>query len=460
MQGRVLIVDDDRGMCEMLEADLRLRGFECTWSTSPQAALQILKSAAFHVVLTDLRMPGMSGTELCERIVANRPDVPVVVMTAFGSLESAVAAMRVGAYDFVTKPIELDILALSLQRAVRHHVLQEKVKVLSQEVEGLKHFDDMLGTSDPMQELFDQVSRIADSEASVLITGESGAGKELVARAIHRRSRRRDQPFVAVNCAALPDALLESELFGHAKGAFTDAHAARKGLFLEAESGTLFLDEIGDFPLPTQGKLLRALEEQKLRPVGGDREQPFDVRIVSATNRDLETAVEEGRFREDLYFRVNVIQVEVPPLRARGGDILLLAQHFVRSFAARSGKQVAGLSDAVAAKLMNYSWPGNVRELRNVIERAVALTRYENLAVDDLPEKIRDYQSSRMVIAGSDPADLMPLEDLERRYISHVLEALGGNKTTAARILGLDRKTLYRKLQQFNVVRQDNGAGK
>jgi DNA-binding NtrC family response regulator len=450
MQGRVLIVDDDRGMCEMLEADLRLRGFECTWSTSPQAALQILKSAAFHVVLTDLRMPGMSGTELCERIVANRPDVPVVVMTAFGSLESAVAAMRVGAYDFVTKPIELDILALSLQRAVRHHVLQEKVKVLSQEVEGLKHFDDMLGTSDPMQELFDQVSRIADSEASVLITGESGAGKELVARAIHRRSRRRDQPFVAVNCAALPDALLESELFGHAKGAFTDAHAARKGLFLEAESGTLFLDEIGDFPLPTQGKLLRALEEQKLRPVGGDREQPFDVRIVSATNRDLETAVEEGRFREDLYFRVNVIQVEVPPLRARGGDILLLAQHFVRSFAARSGKQVAGLSDAVAAKLMNYSWPGNVRELRNVIERAVALTRYENLAVDDLPEKIRDYQSSRMVIAGSDPADLMPLEDLERRYISHVLEALGGNKTTAARILGLDRKTLYRKLQQFN----------
>jgi transcriptional regulator with PAS, ATPase and Fis domain len=254
---------------------------------------------------------------------------------------------------------------------------------------------------------------------------------------------------VAVNCAALPDALLESELFGHAKGAFTDARTARKGLFLEAESGTLFLDEIGDFPLPTQAKLLRALEEQKLRPVGGDREQSFDVRIVSATNRDLETAVEEGRFREDLYFRINVIQVEVPPLRARGGDTLLLAQHFVQSFAARSGKQVVGLSDAVAAKLMNYSWPGNVRELRNVIERAVALTRYENLAVDDLPEKIRDFQSSRMVIAGSDPADLMPLEDLERRYVLHVLEALDGNKSTAARVLGLDRKTLYRKLQQW-----------
>ncbi len=451
MQGRVLIVDDDRNMCEMLDADLRLRGFACQWTTSPQEALRTLQSEPIHAVLTDLRMPGMSGTELCERIVANRPDVPVVVMTAFGSLDAAVAAMRVGAYDFVTKPIELDILALALQRAVRHHLLQEEVKLLSRKVAGLDRFDEILGTSGPMQELFDQLSRIADSEASVLITGESGTGKELVARAIHRQSRRRDKPFVPVNCAALPDALLESELFGHAKGAFTDARSARKGLFLEAESGTLFLDEIGDFPLPTQAKLLRALEEQKLRPVGGDREQSFDVRILSATNRDLETAVEEGRFREDLYFRINVIQIEVPPLRARGSDVLLLAQHFLQSFATRSGKQVSGLSDTVAAKLMNYSWPGNVRELRNVIERAVALTRYENLAVDDLPDKIRDYQSSRMVLAGSDPADLMPLEELERRYILHVLEVLGGNKTNAARVLGLDRKTLYRKLQQWQL---------
>ncbi|MHB0955131.1 MAG: sigma-54-dependent transcriptional regulator [Pirellulaceae bacterium] len=454
MQGRVLIVDDDRGMCEMLEADLRLREFECVWTTSPQTALQTLNAQPFHVVLTDLRMAGMDGTELCARIVANRPDVPVVMMTAFGSLETAVAAMRAGAYDFVTKPIELDLLALTLQRAVRHHLLQEKVKVLSEEVAGLKRFDEMLGTSPPMQELFDQLSRIADSEASVLITGESGTGKELVARAIHRKSRRRDKPYVPVNCAALPDTLLESELFGHAKGAFTDARSARKGLFLEAEAGTLFLDEIGDFPMSTQAKLLRALEEQKLRPVGGDRELPFDVRILSATNRDLETAVEEGRFREDLYFRINVIQVEVPPLRARGGDILLLAQHYVHAFAARSGKQVTGISDAVAQKLMSYCWPGNVRELRNVIERAVALTRYENLAVDDLPEKIRDYQSSQMVIGGNDPDDLMPLEDVERRYILHVLGAVGDNKTTAARVLGLDRKTLYRKLRQFGGAEQ------
>ena len=300
-----------------------------------------------------------------------------------------------------------------------------------------------------MQELYDQLSRIADAEASVLITGESGTGKELVARAIHRQSRRKERPFVAVNCAALPDTLLESELFGHAKGAFTDARAARKGLILEADSGTLFLDEIGDFPLATQAKLLRALEEQRLRPVGGDREVPFDVRILSATNRDLETAVEEGRFREDLFFRINVIQVDVPPLRARGADILLLAQHYVHVFAGRSGKKVTGISDVVAKKLMGYAWPGNVRELRNVIERAVALTRYETLAVDDLPEKIRDYQSSQMVIGGNDPSELVPLEEVERRYILHVLNALGDNKTNAARVLGLDRKTLYRKLREF-----------
>ncbi len=452
MQGRVLIVDDDRGMCEMLCADLELRGLQAIWTTSPHEAFEKLKADVYQVVLTDLKMPGMSGTELCERIVANRPDVPVVVMTAFGSLETAVDAMRAGAYDFVTKPVEMDMLALTIERAVRHHNLQEKVKVLSQEVEHLKRFDQMLGTSLAMHKLYDQLVRIADSEASVLITGESGTGKELVARAIHEKSRRCEQPFVAINCAALPDALLESELFGHAKGAFTDARSARKGLFLEAEGGTLLLDEIGDFPMTTQAKLLRALEEQRLRPVGGDQEIPFDVRILSATNRDLETAVEEGRFREDLYFRINVIQVEVPPLRSRGSDVLLLSQYFIELFAARAAKKVTGLSNKVAEKLMAYSWPGNVRELRNVIERAVALTRYGSLAVDDLPEKIRDYRSSHVLIGGNDPTDLVSLEEVERRYILHVLQAVGGNKTLAARVLGLDRKTLYRKLRQYGAT--------
>jgi two-component system response regulator HydG len=300
-----------------------------------------------------------------------------------------------------------------------------------------------------MRRLYDQLARIADSDSSILITGESGTGKELVARTIHKRSRRRAAPFIAVNCAALPESLLESELFGHAKGAFTDARAERKGLILQADGGTLLLDEIGDVPLAMQVKLLRALEERVVRPVGGDKEISFDVRILSATNRDLEVALEEQRFREDLYYRLNVIQLELPPLRARATDVLLLASHYLRRFAEQMNKPVTGISERAAEKLLAYSWPGNVRELRNVVERAVALTRFEKIAVEDLPDKIRDYRSSQVIIGGQDPTELLSLEDVERRYILHVLETVGGNKTTAARILGLDRKTLYRKLEQY-----------
>ncbi len=317
MNARLLIVDDERSMCELLETALGSRGFEPVWFTSSREALEALRDTRFDVVLTDLQMPGIDGIELCQRVVANRPDIPVVVMTAFGSLETAVEAIRAGAYDFVTKPVEMEMLALTLQRAVRHRALQEQVRILSRAVAEAGKFDEMLGASPPMQALYDQLNRIADSETSVLISGESGTGKELVARAIHNKSRRSSAPFVAVNCAALPEALLESELFGHARGAFTDARAERKGLFLQAAGGTLFLDEIGDMPLPMQVKLLRALEERKLRPVGGDIETSFDVRLLTATNRDLEAAVEEQRFREDLYFRINVIQIDLPPLRAR-----------------------------------------------------------------------------------------------------------------------------------------------
>jgi DNA-binding NtrC family response regulator len=449
---RVLIVDDEKSMCEMLAADLRLRDVDSSWYTSAEDGLEALQNEAFDVVLTDLKMPGVDGIEFCRRIVANRPDIPVIVMTAFGSLETATAAIRAGAYDFVTKPVEMEVLALALQRAAKHHQLQEKVNILIEVVERTARFDELLGASPAMQKLYDQLSRIADSEASVLITGESGTGKELVARSLHKRSRRCERPFVAVNCAALPGTLLESELFGHAKGAFTDARSDRKGLFVQAEGGTLFFDEIGEMPLSMQVKLLRALEEGRVRPVGGEKEVPFDVRILTATNRDLESAVEEKRFREDLFFRINVIQVELPPLRSRGTDTLLLAQHFVEQFAARAGKEMGGISEAVAEKMLAYTWPGNVRELRNVIERAVALTRYDKLAVDDLPEKIRDYRSSQVFVGGSDPSELVPIEEVDRRYILHVLESVGGNKTLAARILGLDRKTLYRKLHQYGAI--------
>jgi DNA-binding NtrC family response regulator len=451
MRGKILIVDDEQMMCEMLEDDLKRHGFHPTCYISAEKALDALKIESFDVLLTDMNLPNMNGIELCERVVANRPDIPVIVITAFGSMETAIAAIRAGAYDFVTKPIDTDFLILALDRAVNHHGLQEKVKLLDEALKKSHQFDELIGQSPPMRKLIDQLERIADTETSILITGETGTGKELVAQALHRRSRRHKGPFVAVNCAALPGALLESELFGHKSGAFTDAKTERKGLFFQANGGTLFFDEIGDFPLALQPKLLRSLEERCVRPIGGTSEIAFDVRIIAATNRDIETAVEEGRFREDLYYRINVIQIALPPLRERGTDILLLAQHFVEQFAIRSDNQIAGISDTASEKLLNYTWPGNIRELRNTIERAVVLTRYEKISVDDLPEKIRDYKTSHILIGSDNPSELVPIQEVERRYILHVLKTVGGNKTLAARVLGLDRKTLYRKLQHYKV---------
>jgi two-component system response regulator HydG len=293
------------------------------------------------------------------------------------------------------------------------------------------------------------LDRIADAEASVLVMGETGTGKDLVARALHERSRRRAGPFIAINCAAMPETLLESELFGHARGAFTDARAARTGLVVQANGGTLFLDEIGDLPLTLQPKLLRVLQERTVRPVGGDAEVPFDIRLVCATNQDIESAIEERRFREDLYFRINVITVKLPPLRARSGDVLLLAQHFLDRYAAKADKPVTGLSPEAAERLMAYPWPGNVRELQNCIERAVAVATYDQITVDDLPEKVRAHRRSHIVIDADDPSELVSLEEIERRYILRVMESVAGNKTLAAAILKVGRKTLYRKLERY-----------
>jgi DNA-binding NtrC family response regulator len=450
MKGRILIVDDEQSMCEMLDFDLHRRGFTTACLTSADKALSFLKDEEVDVLLTDLKLPGMNGIELCERCTANRPDVPVVVMTAFGSLETAVAAIRAGAYDFVTKPVDLDILALALERAVKHRALQEKVKFLSDAVNRMQPFEELIGDSPPMRKVYAQLARVADTETSILITGESGTGKELVARALHVRSRRHAGPFVAINCAALPDALLESELFGHKQGAFTDARQEHKGLFVQAKGGTLFLDEIGDLPMTLQPKLLRALEERTVRPLGSAAEIPIDVRIITATNQDLEAIMEEGRFREDLFYRLNVIPLAMPPLRERGSDVLLLAYHFIEQFAGRLGKNVAGISATAAEKLLEYSWPGNVRELRNAIERAIALTRNEKLVVEDLPAKIRTYRRADLPAgSGNDSDALVSLAQIEQRYILHVLEAVGNNRTRAAKILGLDRKTLYRKLQEY-----------
>ena len=444
----VLVVDDDVSMCELLESGLRPHGFGVRSATSGSAALEMVNGEDYESIVTDLNMRGMNGIELCERIVANRPDVPVIVITAFGNLETAIGAIRAGAYDFITKPFDVDALVLTLDRAAQHRFLREEVKRLRVAVDH-REFPELLGESPPMQKVRDLLEQIVDADASVLITGETGTGKELVARALHHRGPRREGPFVAVSCAAMPAPLLESELFGHVRGAFTDARAARTGLFVQASGGTLFLDEIGDLPLELQPKLLRALQERVVRPVGGSEEVGFDVRLIAATNRDLESAIEEKRFRQDLYFRIDVVHVELPSLRARGADILLLAQHFLEHHASRTGKRVSGLSSAAAERLLAYPWPGNVRELQNCIERAVALTQYERLAVDDLPERIRSHRRSHVLVTSDDPSELVPMEEVERRYILRVMEAVGGNKTLAARVLGFDRKTLYRKLERY-----------
>ena len=456
MQRRILIIDDDRSTCEVLESELQRREFDVVWFTDPAAALHRISQEEFGLVITDLNMQGMSGLELCEKILANREDMPVVVITAFGSMETAVSAIRAGAYDFITKPLDMDELSLTIERGLRHRALREEVKRLRRAVAGAPKVDDMVGTSAPMKKLYELLARVADSETTCLITGESGTGMELVARGIHLRSARRDGPFVAINCAAMPETLLESELFGHVKGAFTDARATRPGLFVKASGGTLFLDEIGEMPAGMQVKLLRAIQERMVRPVGGDTELPFDTRIVAATNRDLETEVEEKRFREDLFYRINVVRIQVPALRARGSDILVLAQHFLERYASQSRRAVVGLTTGAADKLLSYAWPGNVRELQNCIERAVALAQFDKIGVDDLPEKIRDYKATRIAVDSNDPSELLAMDEVERRYIQRVLEAVGGNKTLAAQVLGFDRRTLYRKLDR---AKDDASAG-
>jgi two-component system response regulator AtoC len=456
---RIIVIDDDRDMCEMLATGLGQKGLEVIWWTSAQEADDFLRREEYDAVLTDLQMPEVDGLELCRRLVRNRPDIPVVVITAFGSMETAVAALRAGAYDFVSKPLDLDTLAILLERAAKHRQLLERIRVLSETVTRSSGFDGLIGESPVMQRVFDLIRRVADLDSSVLIQGESGTGKELVAHSLHSNSHRKERPFVAVNCSAIPDSLLESELFGHRKGAFTDARVDKNGLFVDADKGTLLLDEVAELPLSLQPKLLRAIEQRAVRPIGANKEIDVDVRILASTNKDLETMVSQGKFREDLFYRFNVIQIALPPLRSRGNDILLLAERFLKEYASISGKGVTGFAAPVAQKLLSYSWPGNVRELRNCVEHAVALTRYDTVVLDDLPEKISGHTDSHLVVMSNDPMDLVSMDELERRYITHVLSAVKGNKTSAAEILGMDRKTLYRKLDKYGLSPDTHQSG-
>jgi len=453
-RGRVLAVDDDRAMTEVLKRQLALDGFAVEVSTDAVGALAALAARSFEVLLTDLRMRGLDGMELCRRTLALRPGLPVVVVTAFGSIETAVDAIRAGAYDFLTKPYDIRAVGLVLDRAIAHGRLCEELQQLRQGSRAAR-VDGLVGDSATMEDVYELIARLADTDVTVLVRGESGTGKEVVARALHQRGRRSQSPLVAINCGALPANLLESELFGHARGAFTDAKSAHTGLMMKAYGGTLFLDEIGDMPSEMQVKLLRALEERRIRPVGGESEIAWEGRVIAASHRDLDLAVAEGRFRQDLYFRLNVVEIELPPLRARGHDVLLIAQHLLER--STVGRQLRGISPEAARLMLAYDWPGNVRELKNCVERALALARFDQIAAEDLPLRVRNFVPADTSTDDLLPERLITLHELERRYVERVMASVDGHQATASKILGIDRKTLYRKLQQWRRARPPDG---
>jgi DNA-binding NtrC family response regulator len=441
----VLVVDDDAAMREMVVSLLDENGIHALAAASADEAVERIADFDCDVILSDIRMPGRSGIELLGQLRELRPRTPVVLMTAFGSIDSAVEAMHAGAFDYVTKPFQSDALLLSLERAFERRALEEENQRLRRAVDRTTSFGDLIGASPAMREIFALVRKIAGNRSSVLITGESGTGKEVVARTIHFSGARASRPFVPINCTAIPEGLLESELFGHVRGAFTGAHTSKRGLFEQANGGTLFLDEIGDMGLGLQGKLLRVLQDREIRPVGGNTAVKVDVRIVAATNRDLREEIEAGRFRRDLFYRLNVIPVEIPPLRERPEDIPILAEAFVRKHAEGASRK---LSPAAIARLQHCSWEGNARELENVIERALALSDAEEIGPEDLPLPGEPAPSAasdteRMLAEAIDRR--LTLAQLEDLYVDRVLEHTRGNKVQAARILGINRRTLYRR---------------
>ncbi len=453
--GRVLVVEDDEALRGLLLQEVEDRGLISRGAGSAEEARELLEDWPADVVVTDIRLPGASGRDLL-RWGAALPDGPdFLLITGFGTVRDAVECLRAGASDFLTKPLDLDHLNAALERILEVRRLRSRVAEFSRLLDDAE-FHGMVGRSAPMRRLYDRITRVAGADGPVLVVGESGTGKELVARAIHDESPRSARSFVAVNCAGIPAELMESELFGHVEGAFTGARRARRGLFEEAGGGTLMLDEIGEMPQAMQAKLLRVLEDGQVRPVGGNREREVDVRIVAATNRDLRDDVRDGRFREDLYFRLETFTLELPPLQQRGDDLDLLLAHFLRLFSARAGKRITGFSAPAMKRLHRYPFPGNVRELRNVVERAVTFATDETIGEDALPERIRAVDPSatrRAADAGLPPTiladsdDVLPtLADVQQRYIRYVLDRVGGNKRRAAALMGIARRTLYRRL--------------
>ena len=449
----ILVVDDDNAHRTMLDTLMSGWGYEVTEADDGAAAIEKVRDQSYDLVLMDVRMVKVSGLEALEQIKSFNPAIPVIIMTAYSSVDTAVGALKQGAHDYLTKPLDFDKLKITIARAMEHTRLKEENRLLRQSLG--RHFDrrNIIGQSPAMVNLLETVAQVAPSEATVLITGESGTGKELIAGAIHFNSSRKDGPFVKINCAAITETLLESELFGHEKGAFTGADRRKEGRFYQAHKGSLFLDEVSEMSLTMQVKLLRVLQEREFTRVGGEKTIQVDVRVIAATNKDLPELIGKGEFREDLFYRLNVVDMEIPYLRQRREDIPLLAQHFLQSFAARNHKEIKGFTPQAMDHLIRYDWPGNVRELMNAVERAVVLSRSDYLSDKDFPiiagsELIHTEAATDIPRINGDGTT--PLEEVEKATILKTMEACGGNKSEAARRLGITRKTLHKKLKAYN----------
>ena len=448
----ILVVDDDNAHRTMLRTLVGGWGYDIVEADDGSTAIEKVQERPFDLILMDIRMLKVSGLEALDRIKAFNPAIPVTIMTAYSSVETAIEALKKGAYDYLTKPLDFDKLRLTIERAMEHTRLKEENRLLKESLG--KHFDmqNIIGRSPAMISLLETVAHVAPSEATVMITGESGTGKELIAGVIHHNSPRKDGPFVKINCAAITETLLESELFGHEKGAFTGADRRKEGRFYQANHGSIFLDEVSEMPLTMQVKLLRVLQERELTRVGGEKVIPVDVRVIAATNKDLVDLKNRELFREDLYYRLNVVSLEIPPLTERRDDIPLLAQHFLEIFVDKNKKEIKGFTPKAMDQLIRYDWPGNVRELMNAIERAVVLARTDYL--DDQDFSILQPLLPQAASAPSDVGNIanIPLEEVEKAAILRMLESVDGNKSEAARRLGITRKTLHKKLKKYGVM--------